>query len=273
MPELPEVETVRAGLLWALKLPQRIQHITIRQPLLRRPVPSHLAKTVTGQTLTNITRRAKYLLWYCDTGVLLNHLGMTGSWRLEDDPAAQTHDHVIIELESGQRLIYRDPRRFGVIDWVNHGDVAAHPSLIKLGPEPWDPAFNAAALKRALIRRPGPIKSAIMDQQVVVGVGNIYAAEALFRSGINPLTSAQRISQARLARLISAIRQVLDEAIAAGGSTIRDFRQAGGSSGYFQHRFAVYGRAGQACQRCASPIASAVIGGRASCWCPRCQAR
>lgn len=274
MPELPEVDTVRAGLVGALGLPGlsvQVLGAEVRTPKLRVAVPGDLGRLLEGQSLLAIQRRAKYLLWQCSNGFLLNHLGMTGSWRFDDGAPWGRHDHVVLFLDGNRRLIYRDPRRFGQLTWHPGQAGDPLPGLSSLGPEPLSADFSGAALGPVLARRRGPIKAAIMDQAVVVGVGNIYAAEALFRAGIRPLSPAHSLGRRRLERLVAAIKAVLLEAIQAGGSTIRDFRQAGGSEGYFQHSFAVYGRLGQPCLTCGSTIRGQVIAGRASCWCPRCQ--
>jgi formamidopyrimidine-DNA glycosylase len=196
---------------------------------------------------------------------------MTGSWRLAPPGEERTHDHCYLHLADGRRLAFRDPRRFGLLDLVLPGGEAEHPCLANLGPEPLSPEFTAAYLAARLRGRRGPLKPAIMDQAVVVGVGNIYAAEALFRAGIRPAARAGSVALPRLTALVAEIRAVLAAAIAAGGSTISDFRQAGGGEGYFQHDFQVYDRAGQPCVRCATRLRGGVLGGRATVWCPRCQ--
>ena len=268
MPELPEVETVRAGLAALLRLPVTITAIDLHRRDLRWPIPSTLPGQFAGARCTAVTRRAKYLLWETDRGVLLSHLGMTGSWRQADDSPGK-HDHVAVHLDDGRTLLYRDPRRFGALDWA---PTAAELSQLQhLGPEPLSDAFSVAHLQACCRGRQAPIKNVLMDNRVVVGVGNIYAAESLFRAGIDPRRRAGRISAARLARLHEVVRDVLREAIAAGGSTISDFRQAGGSSGYFQHNFQIYGRDGQPCLTCGTTLRKVVQGGRATVWCPRCQ--
>lgn len=271
MPELPEVETVRRGLVALCPLPLRDAQLTLWRRDLRFPVPASLPDRLAGATLTAIERRAKFLLWHFGDQVLISHLGMTGSWRRGADGPRRRHDHLALRFADGPELIYHDPRRFGYLDLVAREAVARHPWLQPLGPEPWDQAFDARYLQARLRGSRAPIKNRLMDARVVVGVGNIYAAESLFRAGISPLAPAGRIGRQRLARLVHAIRTVLDAAIAAGGSTISDFRQAGGSSGYFQHDFRVYGRAGRPCQQCHGTLRHATLSGRATVWCPRCQ--
>ncbi|TVR43254.1 MAG: bifunctional DNA-formamidopyrimidine glycosylase/DNA-(apurinic or apyrimidinic site) lyase [Planctomycetota bacterium] len=270
MPELPEVETVRQGLLRHLQLPCQILAVELGKLPLRRPLCPELATKPVGSQLLDIERRAKYLLWRCSNGWIINHLGMSGAWRFADDNPRR-HDHCRLLLDDGRILIYSDPRRFGLLGWYDRDPRHSLDNLRRLGPEPWDPHLTPSSLRAQLQRRKGPIKAAIMDQRLLVGVGNIYASEALFRAGIRPQTPAMRLGAQRCARLLDCIRSVLNEAIAAGGSTIRDFRQAGGSSGYFQHRFQVYGREGEACHTCDSQIRSCIIGGRSTFWCPRCQ--
>jgi formamidopyrimidine-DNA glycosylase len=266
MPELPEVETVARGL--ALVLSGRcILRADIRRFDLRTPVPRDLADHLQQVRVHAVRRRAKVLLIDVDGGTLLNHLGMTGTWRI--GTVERTHDHAALHLNDGRCLVFHDPRRFGQLDWIPAG--SSHPTLDTLGLEPLDAAFTGPWLHAALARRSGAIKPAIMDQALVVGVGNIYAQEALFRAGMHPQQRSNSLSAKRCARLVEAIRTVLAEAIAAGGTTISDFRQAGGESGYFQTRLAVYGKAGQACGVCQNTLLGGAIGGRGTTWCPRCQ--
>lgn len=269
MPELSEVETVRAGLVSVLRLPVTIQRVTLRRPDLRWQIPPDLPAQFAGAHVEAITRRAKYLLWQTGHGVLLSHLGMTGSWRLSDGQAPGKHDHVVIDLADGRSLLYRDPRRFGALTWAPSDDDFAE--LKHLGPEPLGPHFTPVYLQGCCQGRQAPIKNVLMDNRVVVGVGNIYAAESLFRAGIDPRRAAGRISAHRLQHLHEAIVGILHAAIAAGGSTISDFRQAGGSTGYFQHNFQVYGREGEPCLRCAATLRHTTQAGRATVWCPQCQ--
>lgn len=272
MPELPEVETVRAGLATLLGSSARIARVELTRGDLRAPIPRQLAKRLAGQPLTAVRRRAKYLLFDTPAASLLCHLGMTGTWRLAPPGDERTHDHCYLHLADGRRLAFRDPRRFGLLDLVEPGGEATHRCLVDLGPEPLDvTTFTVDHLAERCRGRRRAIKPLIMDQAVVVGVGNIYAQEALFRAGIRPTRAAGRVKRAELAALIDHIRQVLTAAIAAGGSTISDFRQAGGDGGYFQHDFRVYGRGGEACHQCARTLMSGVVGGRGTTWCRHCQ--
>jgi formamidopyrimidine-DNA glycosylase len=272
MPELPEVETVRAGLERLLGAGAVISRLELLRHDLRAPIPPALAMRLRDVPITALRRRAKYLLFDTRAGILLSHLGMTGTWRLAPAGDDRPHDHCHLHLRDGRRLTYRDPRRFGLLDLVEPGDEAGHPRLRDLGPEPLDPAaFSVDHLLARARGRRSALKPLIMDQAVVVGVGNIYAQEALFRAGIRPTRPAGRLTRAEATTLVAHIRGVLQAAIAAGGSTISDFRQAGGDGGYFQHDFQVYGRSGQPCARCAAPLHAAVVGGRGTTWCRRCQ--
>lgn len=272
MPELPEVETVRAGLAKLLGKRSSIARVQLTRGDLREPIPKSLAKRLAGQPIIAVRRRAKYLLIDTPVVTLLCHLGMTGTWRVAPPGTERNHDHCYLHLADGRRLAFRDPRRFGLLDLVEPGGEASHRALRSLGPEPLDvTGFTVDHLVAACRGRKQAIKPLIMDQRIVVGVGNIYAAEALFRAGIRPGRAAGRVPRAALATLVQAIRTILTAAIAAGGSTISDFRQAGGASGYFQHRFQVYDRAGQSCNVCSATLRGMVLGGRASVWCPRCQ--
>ncbi len=271
MPELPEVETTRRGIEPHLHR-ARIREVIVRRTDLRQPVSPDLA-AIEGRTFTGISRRAKYLLLQVSGGThLLIHLGMSGSLRLAK-PADdwKKHDHLGITLGNGLQLRFHDPRRFGLVLHLTEPDPAAHPLLRDLGPEPLEPAFTAAWLKAACATRSAPVKSVIMDNHIVVGVGNIYAAEALFLASIHPLTPAKRLSLPKLRALTDAIRAVLSDAIASGGTTLRDFLNADGSPGYFKQRLFVYGRAGEPCHRCGTAIRHRVSGQRATCWCPQCQ--
>lgn len=271
MPELPEVETVRSGLQALLGAGARIARVELRRQDLRAAIPRGLGARFSDQPLLGIRRRAKYLLWDTPAAILLCHLGMTGTWRVAVPGDDRDHDHCVVHLSDGRRLIFRDPRRFGLLDLIEPGREAEHPRLRELGPEPLGADFTAEYLIATTRGRRAPLKTLIMDQRIVVGVGNIYAAEALFRAGLRPTLPAGRLTRPAAERLVSAIRVVLAAAIAAGGSTISDFRQAGGDGGYFQHDFRVYGRGGAACVACAAILRHAVVGGRATVWCPRCQ--
>lgn len=269
MPELPEVETTRAGLAPAL-VGRTLTRVDVRQPRLRWPVPGELAAVLPGRRLTALERRAKYLLFDFDGLTQLVHLGMSGSLRLiaPDEPPG-AHDHVDWRFDDGTALRLRDPRRFGAV--LLAGATHAHPLLAHLGPEPLTDAFDAAYLHARTRQRSAAIKQVIMDGQVVVGVGNIYASESLFHAGIRPGTAARRLTRPQCARLVSAIKQVLAAAIAAGGSSLRDYVATDGELGYFQLQTRVYDRAGLPCKVCATPIRRAVTGQRATYWCPRCQ--
>ncbi len=271
MPELPEVETTVRGVRPWLEN-QRLLAIHVHNPSLRWPVPAALAAQ-TNARIVAVTRRAKYILMQLDNGRhLLCHLGMSGSLRITEPHAPlKKHDHIDIELaDNGRALRYHDPRRFGC--WlVIDGAPAAHPLLAELGPEPLDDAFTGATLKRAAGASTRAVKNLIMDARAVVGVGNIYASEALHLAGIHPRRAAGRIALARYERLAAVIKQVLAEAIAQGGTTLNDFLNAEGNPGYFAQRLRVYGRAGEACKACGAPVRSEVIGQRNSFYCPRCQ--
>lgn len=276
MPELPEVETTRRGLLPRLS-GRRIQSALVRDRRLRWPVPDDLEARLAGSTISSLDRRGKYLL----VGVrkqrfdsyLMIHLGMTGTLRVvaASSPAGK-HDHIDVLLGDGQLLRYGDPRRFGCWLWAG-ADWAAHPLLASLGPEPFDDAFDASYLFAVTRGRKTSIKSLIMNAHIVTGVGNIYANEALFRAGIHPQASAGRLSRMRLSDLVRHIREVLAEAIEAGGSSIRDYVQSDGASGWFQLRYAVYGRTGESCRACGSTIRLSRDAQRATFFCPTCQKR
>lgn len=270
MPELPEVETTLRGIAPYLQ-DARIIDVVVRQPRLRWPVPPDLPRLLHGRVVRSLARRAKYLLIAFDHGTLLLHLGMSGSLRiLPQGTPAEKHDHVDLLLDCGRLLRLRDPRRFGAVLW-HVGAPSAHPLLAGLGPEPLEAAFDGAYLHRATRARKAAVKLALMDNRTVVGVGNIYANEALFRAGIRPQLAAHRLTRPRCTALAQAIQEVLREAIRLGGSSLRDFVHSDGSSGYFQQHYFVYGRAGEPCRRCATPIRRIVQGQRASFWCPHCQ--
>jgi formamidopyrimidine-DNA glycosylase len=270
MPELPEVETTRRGIRPWIE-GQAVTRVTVREPRLRWPVPASLARHLTGRTIESVGRRAKYLLFHTRAGTLMLHLGMSGSLRVLEKPVpAGPHDHVDFELASGRCLRFNDPRRFGSVHWLS-GEAETHPLLRDLGPEPLGPGFDGALLYRTSRGRRVSIKPHIMNGRIVVGVGNIYASEALFRAGIHPRRPAGRISRARLDGLAAAIREVLAEAIEQGGTTLRDFTWGDGRPGYFQQQLAVYGRAGAPCPNCGAPLRSEVIGQRATVFCGRCQ--
>lgn len=269
MPELPEVETTRRGLLPRLA-GRRLERVVVRDPRLRWPVPPDLEDRLAGRTLGDLGRRGKYLLFDFGGVTQIVHLGMSGSLRFAgpDEPAAR-HDHVDWQFDGGVTLRLRDPRRFGAVLWTD--DAAHHPLLAHLGPEPLTDAFDADYLHAHCRRRSAAIKQVIMDATVVVGVGNIYASESLFHAGIRPGTAARRLSRPACARLVDAIRRVLGAAIAAGGSSLRDYVATDGELGYFQLQTRVYDRAGLPCKACGTPVRRVVQGQRASFYCPRCQ--
>lgn len=252
MPELPEVETVRRGLAPVL-VGRRLVDVAQRRPDLRSPLPARFAERLRGRRIEGIDRRGKYLLIRLDGDeVWLAHLGMSGRFCIdgEDAPALGAHDHLVIRTEDDVRVRFHDPRRFGYMDLMPAAALDAHPQLAGLGPDPLGPAFGAGYLAARLAGRLTPLKAALLDQRVVAGMGNIYASESLFRAGLSPMRTAATIAGRRAERLVPAIRQVFEEAIAAGGSSLRDHRQPSGELGFFQHRFAVYGRAGEPCPGC-----------------------
>ena len=269
MPELPEVETTRRGLA-PFVVGQRIARLVVRERRLRWPLAAGLETRVAGRLIRDLGRRGKYLLVQIDDGWLLAHLGMSGSLRyLRQPELVRSHDHYDFELVGGAVLRYNDPRRFGSLHFTC--DPANHPLLCQLGPEPLDPGFDGDYLWRRARGRRTAIKSFIMDGGIVVGVGNIYANEALFRAGIHPARPAGRISRRRLQELSDEIRAVLEDALRAGGTTLRDFVGGDGKPGYFRQALAVYERAGEPCRRCGHPIRRRVIGQRATYYCPACQ--
>jgi formamidopyrimidine-DNA glycosylase len=299
MPELPEVETVRRGLEPVL-VGRRILKVDLARPGLRLPFPGHFAQRLQGRTVTALARRAKYLIARLSSGESwLIHLGMTGRFTIiapdgrphglgefyyetaADAVARGPHDHVAIDLEDGWRLIYTDPRRFGLMDLIAPGAEASHPLLKDLGIEPLGNEMNAQTLAKALRGKKAPLKAALLDQKIIAGLGNIYVCEALFRARLSPFAPAGSLvtraggPRLGLERLVGAIRAVLTEALAAGGSTLRDYAGADGAPGRFQQHFDVYDRAGEACTRpgCGGTVERLVQAGRSTFWCPRCQRR
>ena len=270
MPELPEVETTLRGIAPHLT-GQQVREVVVRNPQLRWPVPRNLAELLNNHTIRRLRRRAKYLLIEFDHGTLILHLGMSGSLRiLPHGTPPEKHDHFDLVLDNGKLMRLRDPRRFGAVLW-HEGDIAEHVLLNRLGPEPLSAAFDADYLYRATRTRSVAIKLALMDNHLVVGVGNIYANEALFRAGIRPQLAAKKLSRARCAALVQTVQDVLRAAIEKGGSTLRDFIHSDGSSGYFQQHYFVYGRSNEACLRCATPIRIIKQGQRSTFYCPHCQ--
>jgi formamidopyrimidine-DNA glycosylase len=271
MPELPEVETTRRGIAPHV-LGQTVTDLVVREPRLRWPVPAELPEKLRGRTIRAVERRGKYLLLHtATTGTLLIHLGMSGSLRVTD-PALppKKHDHLDLVLASGLALRFHDPRRFGCWLWTED-DPCAHPLLAELGPEPLEAGFGGAHLHGRSRGRSVAVKAFIMDSHVVVGVGNIYANEALFRAGIAPHRPAGRVSADRYEKLADAIRAVLAASIEQGGTTLRDFVNEAGNPGYFRQTLQVYDRAGEPCLRCGAAIKRVRLGQRATYWCPRCQ--
>src|SRR5688572_23555848 len=272
MPELPEVETTRRGLAPHL-VNQRIRTAIVRNAALRVPVPRGLAKRLAGLTISSVARRGKYLLIECGTGTLIVHLGMSGRlWLVDAGAPIGTHDHFDLVLENGRIVRLRDPRRFGLVVWRDR-NAPEHPLLASIGPEPLSAEFTGASLYDASRNRSAAIKLVLMDSHVVAGVGNIYASEALFRAGINPKLPARRIGRSRYELLAAKIRETLEAAIAAGGSTLRDFVGGDGQAGYFQDEHLVYGRAGEPCRVCGTPIRELRQGQRSTFYCPACQRR
>lgn len=279
MPELPEVETVRRGLLPHLE-GQRIERLVLNRDGLRWKFPPDLVQVATGATVTGLRRRSKYVLLDLDRDAsILIHLGMSGRIVIEGaamgdfhrDPAIlPRHDHVVIETGAGTRITLNDARRFGMVDLIRDDNA---PMLDGLGPEPLEDDFTGATLAAAFTARRAPVKALLLDQRVVAGLGNIYVSEALHRAGIDPRRAAGRIGRARLDDLVNQIKDVLTEAIAAGGSSLRDHRQTTGELGYFQHSFRVYDREGAPCPRpgCTGTVHRVVQSGRSSFWCPTCQ--
>lgn len=282
MPELPEVETVRRGLIPAME-GRRIARAEVRRPDLRWPLPERMAERLTGARVERLRRRSKYILVDFDTGeTLIVHLGMSGRMLVsgamlgqfhQDHPAPAKHDHVVLDMEGGARVTFNDARRFGMMDLTPTASAEAHPLLAGIGPEPLGNAFSEAYLASRLKDRNTPVKSALLDQKLVAGLGNIYVCEVLFRAGIDPRRQAGRIAPARAAALVPVIREVLGEAIEAGGSSLKDYRQADGELGYFQHAFRVYDREGAPCVTpgCTGTIRRVVQSGRSSFFCPICQ--
>ncbi|MBI2509052.1 MAG: bifunctional DNA-formamidopyrimidine glycosylase/DNA-(apurinic or apyrimidinic site) lyase [Betaproteobacteria bacterium] len=250
---------------------QRIRTAIIRNRRLRRPVPRQLARHVSGATIQSLSRRGKYLLVDCGAGTLILHLGMSGRlWLANGDAPVTDHDHFDLVLENGTVVRLRDPRRFGLVLW-QAGEALRHPLLAGIGPEPLSAEFDGAWLHRATRKRSAAIKLVLMDSHVVAGVGNIYANEALFRAGIPPRTAARRLSRGRCGLLAEKIRETLELAIDAGGSSLRDYVGADGMAGNFQNQFLVYDRAGEPCRRCGTPIRETRQGQRSTFYCPRCQ--
>jgi formamidopyrimidine-DNA glycosylase len=274
MPELPEVETVRRGL--AVKMTgRRIVRAELRRPDLRRPFPPLLERRLTGAAIGALGRRGKYLLIELDhDGILLLHLGMSGRITAGGNNAPDDkHDHVVLTLDDGTLIRFNDARRFGLLDYMRRGEETTHPLLAGMGPEPLEPGFDGAYLAAALAGKMTPIKAALLDQRVVAGLGNIYVCEALYRARLSPRRLAGTVAGQRAQRLAEAVQSVLAEAIEAGGSSLRDYVQANGELGYFQHRWAVYGREGEPCPgcTCAEGVSRIIQAGRSTFFCAKLQ--
>jgi len=282
MPELPEVETVMRGLQPSME-GAVIAQAHVNRPDLRWPFPERMAERLTGARVVALRRRSKYILAELDQGeTLLVHLGMSGRMTVSGDPLgqfvhdhpqAQKHDHVVFDMENGARVTFNDPRRFGAMDLIETAGLAEHKLLKVLGPEPLGNDFHEEHLIAAFKGKNSPVKSALLDQGIIAGLGNIYVCEALFRAGISPKRKAGQLAAARVVSLVPIIRRVLEDAIQAGGSSLKDFRQANGELGYFQHSFDVYGREGEPCRRegCNGTIARITQSGRSSFYCGKCQ--
>ncbi|RCL88824.1 bifunctional DNA-formamidopyrimidine glycosylase/DNA-(apurinic or apyrimidinic site) lyase [Hyphomonas sp.] len=280
MPELPEVETVRRGLAPVME-GQRIERLVHNRADLRFPFPDRFAERLSGTRITHLGRKAKFLTLALSTDeVLVMHLGMTGRFTVAGEKLGEfqhetgtnpRHDHVVFNLENGASVTYNDPRRFGFMELWPAQQFQAYPRLMAMGPEPLSNGFSEAYLNTVLRGRKTPIKSALLDQSVIAGLGNIYVCEALWRAGVSPRRSAATVPGQRAARLVPAINDVIAEAIAAGGSSISDFASASGELGYFQHTFAVYDREGDPCRNCTQPIQRIVQSGRSSFFCSACQ--
>lgn len=287
MPELPEVETVRQGLVPVLE-GRRLQRVIARRGDLRFPLPKDFAERLTGRCVQKLTRRAKYILAHLDGDeILIIHLGMSGRFQIEggevgrflhniqpqDAQAPGKHDHIEFVTDQGARIVYSDHRRFGMMDLFPSSEMARYRFLASIGPEPLSDAFAAGVLRERLEGKRAPIKAALLDQRVVAGLGNIYVCEALFRARISPLRESASLRMPAIKRLVDDIKQVLNDAIIAGGSTLRDYKQTSGELGYFQHNFLVYDRAGERCSRagCKGTIKRIVQSGRSTFFCRSCQ--
>jgi formamidopyrimidine-DNA glycosylase len=270
MPELPEVETTRRGLEPVL-VGRRVQRAVVRNRAMRQPVPRGLAQLLAGATVRALRRRGKYLLFDCGSGTLILHLGMSGRlWVVRDGAAPEKHDHFDMVLDDGTIVRLRDPRRFGLVLW-HAGDPLTHALLANIGPEPLSSDFGGASLHAATRGRSVAIKQVLMDSHVVAGVGNIYASEALHRAAIHPRTAAGKLSRARCDLLAQSVRETLEIAIRAGGSSLRDYVRSDGMAGNYQNEFLVYDRAGQPCRRCGAKVREIRQGQRSSFYCSRCQ--
>ncbi|MDT2057308.1 MAG: bifunctional DNA-formamidopyrimidine glycosylase/DNA-(apurinic or apyrimidinic site) lyase [Planktomarina sp.] len=282
MPELPEVETVRRGIESAMQ-DQVITSAEVNRPDLRWPFPPNMAKRLSGARVVGLRRRSKYILVDLDSDeTLIVHLGMSGRMLVsgiqvgqfhQEHPAPKKHDHVVFHMENGARVTFNDARRFGAMDLASTAAVEQHKLLASLGPEPLGNSFDETYLIGALSGKNSPIKSTLLDQRIIAGLGNIYVCEVLFRAKISPITKASELSKLRIGKIVPIIREVLEEAILAGGSSLKDYRQTGGELGYFQHNFQVYDQENQLCSSvgCTGVIVRVIQAGRSSYYCPRCQ--
>jgi formamidopyrimidine-DNA glycosylase len=282
MPELPEVETVRRGIESAMQ-DQVIITAEVNRPDLRWPFPPNMAKRLSGARVVGLRRRSKYILVDLDSDeTLIVHLGMSGRMLVsgiqvgqfhQEHPAPKKHDHVVFHMENGARVTFNDARRFGAMDLASTAAVEQHKLLASLGPEPLGNSFDETYLIGALSGKNSPIKSTLLDQRIIAGLGNIYVCEVLFRAKISPITKASELSKLRIGKIVPIIREVLEEAILAGGSSLKDYRQTGGELGYFQHNFQVYDQENQLCSSvgCTGVIVRIIQAGRSSYYCPRCQ--
>ena len=278
MPELPEVETVRRGIAPVLE-GARFIRADARRPDLRVPIPENFSKALVGKRVRRVGRASKYLLIYMEDGlVMILHLGMSGKITLYNEtdgppPAPAKHDHLHFETDGGITMLFNDPRRFGLVVFSDEVTLDQHPLIAPMGPEPLANGFNSVYLTEQFARRKAPIKNILLDQKVIAGLGNIYVCEALYRAGVHPVRPANQVTEKETAALTSIIRDVINEAIAAGGSTLKDYAQVDGELGYFQHRFRVYGREGEPCltKGCKSEIERIVQAARSSFFCPSCQ--
>lgn len=276
MPELPEVETVRRGLVPAME-GHTISAVQVFRANLRFPFPKRFAELVKNSKILKLSRRAKYIIANLDSGTaIIMHLGMTGSFRIETRNESDTlelkkHDHLVFKMKNGTSIIYNDPRRFGFMDLSASNDLKSYPRLKLLGPEPLSDAFSVSTLLTNLANKKTPIKSALLDQKVVAGLGNIYVCEALFLSRISPLRLANTVSNRRIPLLVEAINETIQAAIDSGGSTLRNFSHTDGTLGYFQHKFQVYDKEGHPCDNCTLPIRRIVQSGRSTFYCTKCQ--
>lgn len=282
MPELPEVETVRAGLVPSMQ-GQVIARADVNRPDLRWPFPDNMAQRLTGATVTALRRRSKYILADLSTDeTLIVHLGMSGRMTVSGDPlgqfhhnhpAPEKHDHVVFHMANGARVTFNDPRRFGAMDLAQTATLEDHWLIKPIGPEPLGNQFDERYLIDRFAGKNTPVKTALLDQRIVAGLGNIYVCEVLYRAGVNPKRRAGALSRARVAALVPIIRDVLSEAIAAGGSSLKDYRQADGELGYFQHGFQAYDQEDQPCKTpdCTGAITRIVQSGRSTFYCPKCQ--